>query len=494
MKHQNFKAANSLKTKPDSFTAVGKIVSNVIKKTAIFIAIAFLPIFFILIVIVAIIGAVVAAITQHAHNETINNLINQQHNYSELVSNLKSSDSGDSAPGWLLGSILDAVFAILYIVFIYPLLWILKEFQNVVYFMSGGDLANKLLFSNTKFGVPPLFIAVVILAAFLLVIFIAIRAVEIMIVEEKANKLKSTLKNFILLIIAIPAIPIVFYTLNMIVNLVTQAIITASGIDYHDIGLFIFNSCFDNGIHNYSYVPANWTFDDHAHFNYLLCLFSEGFMIYIFLLIGLFLFWRIAELLILYVISPLIIISSVNDEGRRFMLWKDMALGRFISFNMIFLTYSLFLCSMSAFAEISTMIPQAGTRPIFILLGIFAFGIVVVKSPQLLNSIMGGNAALSDGIGNIMGLKIATNAFISGSVLTMKGVKGGVLLSGKVGKASQHTIGAFRGFHLAQKEHGLGNITKESFKKATQITFAKNYAETRNKVKENLSNWFTNKK
>lgn len=123
--------------------------------------------------------------------------------------------------------------------------------------MSGGDLANKLLFNNTEFGVPPLFIAVVILAGFLLVIFIAIRAVEIMIVDEKANKLKSTLKNFILLIIAIPAIPIVFYTLNMIVNLVTQAIITASGIDYHDIGLFIFNSCFDNGIHNYSYVPAN---------------------------------------------------------------------------------------------------------------------------------------------------------------------------------------------------------------------------------------------
>ena len=122
MKHQNFKATNSLKTKPDSFTAVGKIVSNVIKKIAIFIALAFLPIFFTLIVIVSIIGAVVAAITQSTHHETMHNLINQQHNFNELVSNLKTTDSGDSAPGWLLGSILDAVFAILYIVFIYPLL------------------------------------------------------------------------------------------------------------------------------------------------------------------------------------------------------------------------------------------------------------------------------------------------------------------------------------------------------------------------------------
>lgn len=75
------------------------------------------------------------------------------------------------------------------------------------------------------------------------------------------------------------------------------------------------------------------------------------------------------------------------------------------------------------FAEIGKAIPDLTTRPIFTLLGIFAFGIVVVKSPQLLSSIMGGNTSLGDGIGNIMGLKVATNAFMTGGALTVSGVR-----------------------------------------------------------------------
>lgn len=101
------------------------------------------------------------------------------------------------------------------------------------------------------------------------------------------------------------------------VNTITQTIINNGYLSTKDIG-FLFNSSFDNGMHNFTYVPVSLTFNDSGHFNYLICLFSETFMIYILLLINLFLFWRTFELFVLYVISPVVVVSCVSDEGRRF--------------------------------------------------------------------------------------------------------------------------------------------------------------------------------
>lgn len=208
-------------------------------------------------------------------------------------------------------------------------------------------------------------------------------------------------------------------------------------------------------------------------------------MIYIFLLIALFLFWRTAELLILYVISPVVIVSAIQDEGRRFKNWKELTVARFISFNMVFLSYSLFLWSMSVFAEIGNAIPDPTSRPIFILLGIFAFGIVVVKSPQLLSSLMGGNTFLGDGIGNIMGLKVASNAFMTGGVLTVSGVCASYNLSKKTARG----VGAVGAYQAGAKEHGFKNLAKAQFKNA----FTSDYKNQHSKTSEKINQWFTDK-
>jgi len=84
--------------------------------------------------------------------------------------------------------------------------------------MSGGNLANRLLFeNNTDSGVPMLFIVMLSIAGIILVLLLAIRAIEIMLVDEKHSKLKITLRNMTLLFVAIPTIPVIFYTLNIIV-------------------------------------------------------------------------------------------------------------------------------------------------------------------------------------------------------------------------------------------------------------------------------------
>ncbi|WP_338982122.1 Mbov_0396 family ICE element transmembrane protein [Spiroplasma endosymbiont of Eupeodes luniger] len=479
-----FIVGKSAKIKPTSINNIIAIVNNVIKKMAMFLIITFLPLMLIAVIIVVIIAAIMAIFVP----DTINNFTTAHAHASELLikSSQLASDSGSDAPSWLLSSIMNAVFAILYLIFIKPLLWLLNKFQDIIYFMSGGNLANRLLFENNNpNGAPMLFIVMVAIAGIILALLLAGQMIEIMLADEKNIKLKSTLRNMILLFIAIPTIPIIFFTLNIIVNLLTQAIMQATNFNMQNIGLFIFNSSFDNGMHNFDYVPASWTFADSGHFNYLMCLFSEGFMIYIFLLISLFLFWRTAELLILYVLSPIVIVSAIQHEGRRFRNWKELAVARFLSFNMVFLAYSLFLWSITVFAEIGNAIPDPTTRPIFTLLGVFAFGIVVVKSPQLLSSLMGGNTSLGDGVGNIMGLKVATSAFMSGGVMVTSGVRTSYSLSKKTASG----LGFARAIHQGAKDYGFKNIAKAQMKTA----FTGDYVKGNTKATAKINQWFNDK-
>ncbi|WP_342264092.1 hypothetical protein [Spiroplasma endosymbiont of Clivina fossor] len=113
--------------------------------------------------IVVIIVIIIAAIRAIFAPDTINNFFTTAHtrDASELLtkSSQIASDSGGDAPSWLLSSIMNAVSAILYLIFIKPLLWLLNKFQDIIYFMSGRNLANRLLFENNNpNGVPMLFI------------------------------------------------------------------------------------------------------------------------------------------------------------------------------------------------------------------------------------------------------------------------------------------------------------------------------------------------
>lgn len=242
-----------------------------------------------------------------------------------------------------------------------------------------------------------LFIVMVAIVGIILALLLVGRMIEIMLADEKHIKLKATLRNIILLFIAIPTIPIIFFTLNIIVNLLTQAIMQASNFNMQNIGLFIFNSSFDNGVHNFDYVPASWTFTDSGHFNYLMCLFSEGFMIYIFLLISLFLFWRTAELLMLYVLSPIVIVSTIQDEGRMFRNWKELTVARFLSFNMVFLAYSCFLWSITVFAEIGNAIPRPNHKTNFYFTRSFCLWHYGCQITTIIGINYGGNISLSEG-------------------------------------------------------------------------------------------------
>lgn len=464
-------------------SSISTTVNKIIKKIALIIGIAFLPTMLFLLILFTVVFAVWKFFNPDSFNtDVVNNLM------STISLETTPTSKGDS--GGFMESVLNSVSTILYLFFIRPILWLLGQMQEMIYFMGAGKLTDKLLFGteNSWMGIPAAFWVCIGIAIALAMLCVSIRLIEIMMthVKDKGQKFKKVWLNLFLAIIAIPAIPVAFIFFNYVINTIPQTIINNGYLSTKDIGLFIFNSSFDNGMHHFTYVPVSWTFDDSLHFNYLICLFSETFMIYILLLINLFLFWRTFELFVLYVISPVVVVSCVSDEGRRFNNWKNLVIHRFIAFAIVYLAYNVFLNSMTLFVEIASQLPNNATQPIFVLIGIFSSGMVVVKSPQLLSSVLGGEVAITDSLGYLIGLSTLSKGlafgttamlvgkqetrrhnqgnFIQRSVgalgLTLWGVAKSTTIASAVVSAPTTVKGVGQGFKNAAS--GLGNYIKDS--------------------------------
>lgn len=89
-----FSVGKSAKIKPTSFKNIIAIVNNMIKKMAIFLIIAFLPLMLIAVIIVAIIAAIMSIFTP----DTINHFTSTHVSEMFIQYSQTASDSGGDAP------------------------------------------------------------------------------------------------------------------------------------------------------------------------------------------------------------------------------------------------------------------------------------------------------------------------------------------------------------------------------------------------------------
>ena len=321
---------------------------------------------------------------------------------------------------------LRAMEAVLYVIFIKPILWILTQISTVINFLSKGIVTNKVLFATkgTYWNVPAVFWILFGISVALIIILLVIKMLVIM--QARYNKqgilFRTTLINFTTAVIVILLIPLVFIVANFLVTSLTQFLLANANPHNVNIGLWIFNASFNNGFHHFTAVPDHFNFPDSNHFNYLIALFSEGFMIYVLFVIALTLFSRIFELLILYCTAPLVVGSLVSDTSGSYQImrnWTSITLQRFALFFFIFLAYDSFLASIVLFSSIANLVPQETARPIFVLIGIFGAALVVIKAPSILNSLIGGQASILDSVSHLSNLKSTTGAIMAGGGLAV---------------------------------------------------------------------------
>ncbi|WP_425382901.1 hypothetical protein [Spiroplasma endosymbiont of Melieria omissa] len=113
----NFKSKKSQKYKKDnSSQELVWIIQKIIQKIGIIFAISFLPIFFLLVIILA----VIIAVWHFFHPDVYMGVLNPILNDVVLQTNLTAND--------FVKAVIEAMSAILYVVFIQPILWLLNQF------------------------------------------------------------------------------------------------------------------------------------------------------------------------------------------------------------------------------------------------------------------------------------------------------------------------------------------------------------------------------
>ncbi|WP_375315665.1 Mbov_0396 family ICE element transmembrane protein [Spiroplasma endosymbiont of Tipula paludosa] len=470
--------------KPILKQGLERFVAFYFKKIFTIMAIVMIPLLIIACIVIAILLAILWFLPNTGTSNNIQTFFSNTLNVETM-----QATGGSNIMGNIIGWAIDSFCAILYLVFITPVVWLLGGMQDVVYFIGGGALSER-LFSMDNIGTIYWLLFGIAMAMF--IVIIGTKAISWM-YNNRRHEMKQAITNMLIIIIAIPLIPTLFIMANTIMTMVVKLFLQNALVDTNNIALAIFNSSFMNGVHNLDYIPVSWTFSDSGNFSYIICLISEGFMVYIMFTVCMFLFWRVIELFILLCYSPVVVVMSVADQGQQFRNWKDMVLGRFISYAFMFITYNIFIMGIAVLGQVATFMPNALSQPIFILLGIFAFGFAVAKSPQIITSLIGGNTAMSDSVGNLMSFGMATNLAKIGGKFAWK--SGKFAARNAVGKP----IGVTRGITSAIK-------SGTSFKEATAGTlfggfnpntggisgaFADQTMKTKDKVMTNISDYQT---
>lgn len=412
--NDTFNAKNSLKSKI-AILDNSKQLKEIFKKIGIIIGIAIIPIFFLFILIMAIVFMVWHWFWPGGFNHQMVLM---------HIETLKTLASNNNQVGGLMDDVVKAIEKVIYIVFIHPILWFLNQTTIVVFFIGQGNISKALFKNNYKImNLPIEYVVCFGVAIGLIGLLFGIKMLLIMGErhQDKGKEFRKTMHNFLFAFVGMILIPLIFFMVNNLITWITNFVNAKTTGSSHNLGLFIFNASFDNGTHHFTYVPDAWNFTDSGHFNYIVCLFAEIFMIYMMILICLNLFTRVFELFLLYVISPIVLVSTVVDSdgsNKHFKNWSELTIQKFLLFTFIFLAFNTFLSTISIFTKIAIAIPSTATRPVFILLGIFGSSLVVTKAPQILNAIVGGQASLMDSLASMTALGNATRAIGSAGSIT----------------------------------------------------------------------------
>ena len=440
-------------------TNASETLKKVFKKLLMIILLAVVPVFFVILLIVAVILAIWHDIfgAQAVSSMAINH-------YFHFATNNASNSYGG-----LMDDVVKAMEKILYLIFIKPILWVLNQVTSVIFFIGSGSV-NKQIFKGgvSLANLPKMYLIALAVAIGLIGVLLGVKLIMVMgeRFDQKGVTVRRAFQNMIFVVASVLLMPVVFFLINNLTDIIT-GYINQSMNNKNNLGLFIFNSSFDNGKQNFTSVPDSWSFHDSSHFNYIVCLFAECFMIYVMILVALNLFIRIFELFMLFCISPIVLVSTVADvDGnlKHFKNWSEITIQKFILFSFIFLAFNIFLTSLNIFTSIATAIPSEPTRPVFVLLGIFGASIVVIKAPQILNSIVGGQASLMDSLSHLSGLKTATSALSTSAMMTGGMVAGASKLSKKglfgFNKTTRNADGSFSTKKVMPLKSGAKGVAK----------------------------------
>ena len=327
--------------------------------------------------------------------------------------------------GWDLKN---AVFQVLYDVFIKGPLYIVAGVGNAITYLTGSKLATDIFNINgDRFGMPRDFVIFLAIAMTLIVLFMSLLAIKASLSSQVKMELSGMVNRTVTSLIIIVLIPVIFFCANfLIVNLI-QIVLGGdlSGQKLaNQVGQLGFTDNKNHSNFNFQNTP---TIDD--HYNLFLGASGSFFCLVIFFILGIALIKRIFDLFLLYIISPVVFSTATSSQKwSKVNLWKDLTIARFVSSLGVVLALNLFLTLEPRLFEAGRAIGNNWfTHTAFALLFICGGAIAVLQSQTIFSNLVGATVGIQDGMAMLTTVKSAGLGTKAGA-LGMLGVGKGILM------------------------------------------------------------------
>ena len=337
--------------------------------------------------------------------------------------------------GW---KIHNAFWQILYNIFVKFPLYFVAGVGDVIGYLSGRKISN-LIFNTQghKFGIDPLFLDFLLIAATLMLIFSCTFLIHVALQHTVQKEIGGLISRVISGLVLILLIPVIFFSANFLVISLIRVLLRnqLSGTDLaNQIGNLGWT---DNKFHtdwNFWHVP-----DFDQGYSLFLGTFGSFFCLVIFFILGLTLVKRIFDLFLLYVISPVVISTAASGaRWSKISLWKDLVIARFISSLGIILAVSLFLSLSPRLFVAGKAVGSAWYQKTALsLLFLCGAAVATLQSQQLFSALAGSTVGIQDGLSMLTTLKTSTAGAKAGALglfgLSKGLFKGGLRWKNKIG-------------------------------------------------------------
>ncbi|MGL5268228.1 MAG: Mbov_0396 family ICE element transmembrane protein, partial [Spiroplasma sp.] len=258
-------------------------------------------------------------------------------------------------------------------------------------------------------------------------------------VIETKTKFVLAIQNAIKAFSFIFLIPIFFFLANFIIKSLANTVINNFG-NGSNIAQYLYHigdpSWDGKPINKPGFpVPGNI-----GNYNMIAQLFGTWFMLYAVFMIRIILVQKIVELFFLFIISPIVMIVMVVDDGKAAFTWKDMVGAKFLDSTGTLIGYYIFISVTQILlsSNLSSLEDVDWAKPLFIILFLCGEALATMAFSDIVANFLGESAGIREG-------RASLKSTLAGGMMAMG-----------AGQMTGRALGFMKSKH-AQKQAGITN-------------------------------------
>lgn len=304
--------------------------------------------------------------------------------------------------------IVNAILKLVWMIFIQGPLKLIAVFTNVLEYLTGGIISDMLFGSAKQFtwnNVPMQFWWFVIVSLVVFALIFTIQMIILIFKEATETKTKFALavQNSFKAFGFMFLIPIFFFIANFIIQSLAATITQHFG-NNSNIAQYLYNIGNPNWDGTADGVPDDFgPPSDIKSYNMIAQLFGTWFMLFAIFMIGIILVQKIIELFFLFVLSPVVMIVMVIDDGKAAFIWKDMVIAKFLASTGTLIGYYIFMSVTQVLLSsgMSSLETTGYTRSLFIILFLCGGGLATMAFSDMIAAFVGESAGLREGMSSM---------------------------------------------------------------------------------------------